>query len=196
MIPLRRVFEEKRRLIMPLLIALLANVALYAFAVYPLERRAAGARQRAENARNARLNGERELAAAKGTIEGTDRADQELKKFYQEVLPRSQAAARRVTYLRLARLAREAELGPGHTARFEPIEIRDSRLTRLRTTLDLQGSYRAIRRFIYLLETSPEFMIIENVSLSQAGAGDDGGLQVTLELSTYYSGPASGSDGD
>ena len=195
MIPIRRIFEEKRRVGMPLFVALLANVALYAFAVYPLERRAAGAQQRADNARTARVNAERELANAKGTIEGTDRADRELQKFYREVLPVSQAAARRVTYLRLARLAREAALDPGHTARFEPVAIKDSRLRRLHTTLDLQGSYRAIRRFIYLVETAPEFMIIENVSLSQSGPGD-GSLQVRLELSTYYSGPPSGGDGD
>lgn len=193
MIPIRRVVEEKRRLITPLLVALVANVAIYALAVYPLQRRAAGAEQRADSAHAARVSAERELAAARGTIEGTDRADQELRKFYREVLPASQAAARRVTYLRLARLAREADLDSGHTARFESLPIRDSRLTRLKTTLDLQGSYRAIRRFIYLLETAPEFTIIENVSLSQPGPGD-GSLQVNLELSTYYSAPPDGDD--
>jgi hypothetical protein len=101
-----------------------------------------------------------------------------------------QAAARRATYLRLSRLAREAELDPEHRASFEPIPVKDSRLTQLRTTLDLAGDYRAIRRFIYLLETAPEFTIIDNVTLAHAGEG--GGLRIALQLSTYFWAPADG----
>jgi hypothetical protein len=47
MTSIRRIFEEKRRLIVPLLVAIAANIALYAFAVYPLERRVATAGARA-----------------------------------------------------------------------------------------------------------------------------------------------------
>jgi hypothetical protein len=195
LIPIRRALEEKRRYVTPLVAALVANVALYALAVYPLQRRAEGAQARADAAHRARLGAERELAMARGTIEGTDRADQELRKFYRDVLPDSQAAARRETYLRLSRLAQQAELDPGHTASFEPVSVRDSRLTRLKTTLDLQGDYRAIRRFIYLLETAPEFTIIDHVALSRSGP-EGGGLRLTLELSTYYWSPGGEDPGD
>lgn len=190
MIPVRRILDENRRVITPLIVVLLVNVALYAVAVYPLERRVAGAQQRAANAAAARRSAERDLTVARATIEGKDRADQELQKFYKEVLPVGQGAARRATYLRLSRLAREAELNPEHRARFEPLPVKDSRLTQLKTTLDLAGNYRAIRRFIYLLETAPEFTIIDNVTLAHSGEG--GGLRITLELSTYYWSPAGG----
>jgi len=182
MIPVRRVIAEKRGLVIPLVVALAANVVLYAAAVYPLSRRVGSAEQRAEAARGARQAAEREHVAARATLEGKDRADLELKKFYADVLPADQAAARRITYLRLDRLAREAGLEPGHT-RFTPKEVRDSSLTELQTTIELEGDYRSIRRFLYLLETAPEFTIIQNVALA---SGDEGPLQLTLSLATYY----------
>ncbi|HSL24539.1 MAG TPA: hypothetical protein VK886_23585 [Vicinamibacterales bacterium] len=188
MIPVRRVIAEKRRVIMPLFIALAANVVLYAAAVYPLSRRAAGAEERAANARASRVAAQREHAAVRATLEGKDRADLELKKFYAEVLPGDQAAARRITYLRLARLAREAGLEPGRN-RFVQEELRNSTLSRLRMTVDLQGDYQAIRRFLFLVETAPEFTIIENVSLASA---EQGALQISLDLATYYRTPADG----
>ena len=192
MIPIGRVLREKRRVVVPLLVVLVANVALYAAAVYPLERRVASAEARGQAAEMGRAAAEREHAAAQATLEGKDRADQELRRFYREVLPADQAAARRITYLRLARLAREADLDPGR-ARFDASEVRDSALAQLQTTLDLTGDYGAIRRFIYLLETSPEFAIIENVSLSQAGDDRGRALRLTLAVSTYF---VADTDGD
>jgi len=188
MIPVKRIIAEKRRIVIPLLVALAANVVLYAAAVYPLSRKVGSAEQRAATARAARQSGEREHAAARATLEGKDRADRELRKFYAEVLPADQTAARRITYLRIARLAREAGLEPGRT-RFDPKEVRDSSLTELDTTVQLQGDYRAIRRFVYVLETGPEFTIIQNVELSSS---DEGPLQLTLSLVTYYRTSADG----
>ncbi len=182
MIPVKRVVTEKRAVVLPLVIALAANVVLYAAAVYPLSRKVGSAEQRANAARAARQSAEREHTAARATLEGKDRADRELRRFYAEVLPADQTAARRITYLRLDRLAREAGLEPGR-ARFEPKDVKNSSLTELNTTLELQGDYRAIRRFVYLLETAPEFTIIQNVELSSS---DEGALQLTLSLATYY----------
>jgi Tfp pilus assembly protein PilO len=189
-IPVRRILSEKRHIVIPLAIALAANVVLYLVAVYPLSRKVGSAEQRADAARAARLGAEREHAAARATLEGKDRADTELKKFYAEILPSDQTAARRITYLRLDRLAREAGLEPGRT-QFSTKDVRDSSLTELDTQVELQGDYRAIRRFVYLLETAPEFTIIENVDLSSS---EDGPLQLTLSLVTYYR--TSGSNGD
>lgn len=182
MIPLTRVVAEKRRMVVPLLVLLAANVVLYAAAVYPLSRKVGSAEQRAATARAARQAAEREHAAARATAEGKERADKELQKFYADVLPADQAAARRITYLRLDRLAREAGLEPGHT-RFSAKELRDSSLTELQTELDLLGDYRSIRRFLYLLETAPEFTIIQNVGLASS---EEGELQLNLSLATYY----------
>ena len=62
-------------------------------------------------------------------------------------------------------------------------------LVRFSTKVELAGRYRDVRTFIHDLETSPEFVVIDDVSLSEDD--DEGGLlQLTLQLSTYYQGGA------
>ena len=48
----------------------------------------------------------------------------------------------------------------------------------------LQGDYESLRQFIYELESAPEFVIIDDVTLAQSDA--DKPLTLSLELSTYY----------
>ena len=62
---------------------------------------------------------------------------------------------------------------------------RGSRLSRLRTTMVLAGRYEDVRRFIHVLETAPEFILVEDVVLGQGNASDEG-LVLTLGVSTYY----------
>ena len=50
---LKRILTEKRAVVFPLLFALFVNVAVYALVVYPLNRRAAGAADRAAKAAEA-----------------------------------------------------------------------------------------------------------------------------------------------
>ena len=49
----------------------------------------------------------------------------------------------------------------------------------------LSGAYRDIRRFIHALETAPEFVVIEEIVLSQ-GDETEAGEVLSLVLSTYY----------
>ena len=49
----------------------------------------------------------------------------------------------------------------------------------------LSGAYRDIRRFIHALETAPEFLIIEEIVLSQGDETETGEV-LSLVLSTYY----------
>jgi len=48
----------------------------------------------------------------------------------------------------------------------------------------LQCDYESFRQFIYELETTPEFIIIDDLTLSESEANKP--LNLTLELSTYY----------
>jgi hypothetical protein len=41
-----------------------------------------------------------------------------------------------------------------------------------------------MRTFIHQLETAPEFVVIDNVELTEEDAGNE--LKVKLQLSTYY----------
>ena len=180
----RRIFDEKRRLIVPLLVAVAVNIAVYAFVVYPMERRVATADARAEAAATARKIAERNFQNAQATVTGKDRADEELQRFYQRVLPANQTAARRITYVRLARMAREAGLRPDRGESVAEV-IRESRLSRLTTRMVLDGQYSEIRQFLHQIETSPEFTVIQDVKLDRMSA-EDSALVLDITVSTYY----------
>ena len=179
----RRVMGEHRRVVVPLAVALGVNVVLYAAVVYPLAQRVANIEQRDHNAEEQLLAAQRDHAQAAGTLSGKDRAATELATFYKDVLPSDLAGARRLTHLRLAQLARESNL-KFLRATFEPVLERNRTLTRLKIEMVLSGSYADMRAFIHQLETSPEFVVIDNVELGEGAEG--GPLSVTLQLSTYY----------
>jgi hypothetical protein len=179
-----RILTEQRVLVGAVAVALAADVALYMLAVYPWRIRVSNARERADAAEQRLKTVEDNHAAALATSTGKDRADQELRKFYTDILPKDLVGARRITYPRLAELAEQTNLR--HERRSTVAEQdRDSHLGRLRTTMVLAGDYRNIRRFIHELEASPEFIVIDEVVLSQS-EGTNAALVLTLGVSTYY----------
>lgn len=184
----RRVLAEHRRLVIPLSVALAVNLLAYSLVVYPLSERVANVTQRDLAAEQALTQARAEHAQAAGTLTGKARASTELTTFYNDILPRDLSGARRLTYLRLAQLARESNLR-FESGSYKPVKERDSTLTRLGIELVLAGSYANVRTFIHELESSPEFVVIDNVELSEGA--DGGNLVVTLELSTYYRNAAS-----
>ena len=181
---LRRAAAEHRRLLVVLAVAFAADVLVYALLVYPLSQRVANVEQRDQAAEQALAQARTEHVQASGTLTGKARASAELATFYRDVLAQDLSGARRLTYLRLARLAREANL-QYERASYEPSVEAGSTLTRLRIQMVLSGSYADMRDFIYQLETAPEFVVIDNVQLAEGGDGA-GSLVVTRDLSTYY----------
>lgn len=183
-IPVKRVFDEKRRIVIPLLAALALNIALYALVVYPLGVRVRSMEQREQAAAQEMAAAEREDAAARAVLQGRDRTGTALNTFYKDVLPTSLSSARDVTFLRLE------ELGEAHDIRIKrrtstTDKDKKGSLARLRITTELEGNYENIRRFIYQLESGPNFVVIDSVQLSQ-DAAPGSPLALTLGLSTYY----------
>lgn len=189
---LQRIFREKRRIVVPLALFAIANVALYAVVVFPLQRQVAGAEIDARD-QHQHLNASRfDLKNAKATVSGKAQADSALQKFYKEVLPTDQGVARRITYTRLAQLARQTNVKLEHGSNGVSRE-KGSSLSKLTTTYTLTGEYRDVRRFIYALETAPEFIVLENVGLTSPGEqAQTRGLAMTLDIATYF---RSGNDG-
>jgi Tfp pilus assembly protein PilO len=185
---LTRVMAEKRRLIVPLALAAIANVLLYAVVVFPLGHQVksaeADARVQREELNRARLD----YQSAKATVTGKQQADAALQKFYKDVLPSDQGIARRLTYTRLDQLAKQANVKLEHGTNLVKQE-KGSKLSKLTTSYTLTGDYRDVRRFIYSLETAPEFIVLENVGLS-AATGDqqpqNRSLAMNLEIATYF----------
>jgi hypothetical protein len=180
----RRVIQEKRSIVVPLVVALIANIAAYFIVVRPRGIKSTGAADRAAVAAQTLRAAERELTTARALVEGKSRADEELSAFYQKVLPSDLSAARRMT-AGLPALARKTNVK--YEARRSNVDDRqqkNSRLGHLIIRMQLQGDYEAFRDFLYQLETAPEFVIIDDVTLAEATGTDS--QTVTIDLSTYF----------
>jgi hypothetical protein len=181
---LKRIFVEQRAVAVPLIVALIVNVLVYALVVYPLARRAAGAVDRAVTAAAALRAAERDRAASLALVTGKALAEDELATFFDKVLPADRVTARRMTYARLPALARKSNVRY-EAGSFETDQtVKSTRVGRLHSRMTLQVDYENFRRFIYDLETAPEFLIIDSVSISQGEVGKP--LTLSLEVSTYY----------
>jgi hypothetical protein len=181
----RRIFSEKRGILIPLAVALIVNIGVYALVVYPLGVKSATSEDRAKAAATARQASERDMASAGALVKGKARADEELATFYQKVLPSDSDQARRITHSRLPALARKANMKFTEQRAGEDLQPqKDSQLGRLRTRIVLEGDYQSVRQFLYELETTPEFIIVDDVTLTQADMTRP--LLLTVEVSTYY----------
>lgn len=186
----RRVLTDKRHLIWPLAIAVIANAALLALVVYPLSQKVSRGARDAEAAASELDAARKDQAAARATVSGKQTADAALQQFYSSVLPPDLSGARR-SLTKIEQLLARSNLRRGH-ADMRPTGIRESQLAKLTIAVDFSGNYADVRRFIYGLETSPEFLVVENVELSQDQEAKTG-LKVTATIATYY---RTGGDGN
>ncbi len=181
---LRRIIVEKRLVLVPIAVAIAANIAAYVLVVYPLQRRVSSGEARMLAATGAERQAQRQLAATRATQVGKQAAETQLQKFYHQVLPDNLADARKAAYVRLAQLAAESNLRyDRHVA--EEMPEKNSRLTRLGFTVVLDGSYADIRRFIHAVETAPEFLVVDNMALMARNEAN-APLVLTLTVSTYF----------
>ncbi len=125
-----------------------------------------------------------ELADASAARDGRDTATRELASFRTEVLPKSVGDARRLLQLKVAQLARTHDITFARSIA-TPEGIRGSQLGRLQATIELVGRYRDVRQFLYELETSTDFVIVDSIVLSE-GEDASSPLDLTLSLSTYF----------
>ena len=184
MTDVRRIVSEHGRAVWILAAALVLNVLLYLLVVRPLAERAASGEQEAAQATQELVAARRTFAAASGTVTGKQQADQELERFYGDVLPPDFSAARRTLYPHVDQLARGANLETGRS-NFDRSPGRLGPLQKLTMTITLSGEYTNVRRFLHELETAPEFLVLESVTVTQA-EGSGRGLNVTAQVATYY----------
>jgi Tfp pilus assembly protein PilO len=180
----QRVVAEHRRVVYALAAGVAINVLMFAFLVYPLQSDVANVEQRTRGAEAALAAAQAEFARANGALTGKDRALKELDTFYRSVLAKDLTGARRLTFARLAQIAAKSSLD-FERRRYEPIVERGSNLTRLKVNMELSGDYADIRDFIHEIESSPEFVVIDDVGLTEGSRGDSV-LRLTLQLSTYF----------
>src|SRR5262245_56419384 len=180
----RRVIAEKRSIVVPLVIALVANIAAYFLVVRPRGVKSAGAADRAAAAEMLRA-AEREVATARALVEGKTRADDELNSFYLKVLPADFVGARRMTYATLPALARKTNVKyVAQRSGLDEKQKKDTRLGHLIIRMELQCDYESFRDFLYQVETSPEFVIVDVVTLTENTGGEEQTL--VIDFSTYF----------
>ena len=189
-VPWARVVREHRTALLPLAVVLAANIVALVAVLYPLGQRVASNEQRAETAERQRVQAAADFRRAETLRDAQAQATKDLETFYAEVLPSNVGAARRILQLRLQQMAREHGVlyqGSGTTEE----EIRDSSLLRLTMSVRLAGEYDDIRAFLYGLERSNDFVVVDNIKLAE-GVEPDAPLAVFLQVSTYYRVAAAG----
>ena len=181
---LRRVLLEQRKAVTLLAIVLVANVAVYAGLVYPLGARVAAADTRAARAEENRRSAQREFNAIRAVSSGKEQAENELRTFYDTVLPANLSAANRATYVSVAQLARECNLRYVRRGAGAEEAQRNGQLDQWKIGIVLEGDYANMRQFIHRLENAPYFVVIDELSIEQGRmAGDT--LVLSLSLSPY-----------
>jgi Tfp pilus assembly protein PilO len=181
----RRILRDKRHLIWPLGIVLLVNAAVLVLVLMPLSQKVAGGEQQSQAAAAELAAARKDHAAARLTVTGKQTADKALRQFYSNVLPPDLSGARRIMANKINPLLKSSNLQREDAATSATVP-RDSQLGRLTMVVDFSGNYADIRRFLYALETSPEFLVIENVHLAQDTTPNRTGLSVTIQVATYY----------
>jgi Tfp pilus assembly protein PilO len=189
MAPFARIVSDKRLVLVPLVILAIANLVMLALVIGPLASRVETLEARATTSALAVTAAERDVQTARALATGKSQAVTDLAVFYREVLPPDHPQARRLTYLRLAQLARTANLDFDRRT-FAEDQPRDARLTRVDMTMTVAGTYRDLRRFLHAVETGEDFVVIRGIAVARRDEGQ-GLLDASLDLSTYY-GPADG----
>jgi len=183
---LRRVFTERRAIVVPLTVFLLGNIAVLALVVWPLQRTVAGGKEAQFLVMQGVAAARAQEIQAKIDRASKDRADSELRKFYAEILPKDDRTAIGATTFSLSRLADESRV-TFKVGQWDRSEVKDSTLMRLEGQVTLVGEYANVRKFLYEVETAQEFVIIESVQLSSASVTqNDNMLELGLVIATYY----------
>jgi len=189
-VPLARIMREHRAALMPLGVVLALNIVALVAVVLPLSRTVATSEQRAEAAAREQALAAGEFKQAEAVREGKARATRDLQTFYDQVLPSNVTVARRMLQLKLQVQAREHNVYHDRSSTSEQ-ELADSNLRMLTLQTVLSGDYDNIRALIYDLETSPDFLVIDQVLLGEGQSSSDP-LSLSLAVSTYYRMPAAG----
>jgi Tfp pilus assembly protein PilO len=161
---------------------------VFVVVILPLRQNVGASTSARDEARFALATAQLRERQARDAKASRERADQDLRRFYTEILPPNQATATRATnvWLQQAAIADGLQFTSSNASQ---TVVRDSRLSRATSTVSLRGQYQNIRQLLHAVESAEEFIIIERVELSQnelSPSGAGGALNVQLQVSTYY----------
>ena len=182
------IWREKRVLLTILGVLLLANAAFfftyrvqYEARLKNLDSRLHDSEARLQRARNARI-------AAQQQIDGYRKVESDIQALYNE---RWSTEAERLTALvsEIKKVTAASELVPKALSFSEAADTAKNQpgagTAVVHIAFSVQGSYQQARRLINLLELSPQFVIIDAISLG-GSSGSDQNLTLNLRLKTIF----------
>lgn len=166
----------------PALLFFLANLALFSTYRMVYAGKVENLRQTLQQ-REERLEDLRaEAAETEGLVRSARRTRRALVDLYDNRLANERTRFTKVT-AEVRELARRSGLEPTSMS-YPTEEIEDYGLVKRYFTFSVSGTYVELRRFINLLELTPTFITLEQVSLSGGDQGDQ--LRIRLSLSTLF----------
>jgi type IV pilus assembly protein PilO len=183
-VPWGRIAREHRAALMPLAVVLAINVVVLVALVLPRSRAVSANEQRAVTAERAEAAAQAEYRQAMAVRDGKTRAVADLETFYKQVLPPDVPAARRILIARIYKLADEHRVAY-QRGTSDTRERQESSLEEFTFSLTVTGNYDDLRAFLYELETSPDFIVIDHILLAE-GQDATAPLSLSMDISTYY----------
>jgi hypothetical protein len=185
----RRILVERRSVVLPLAVLLAANVVVLMAVVLPLRQSVAGATDAKFTSSTNLSNARKDLAEAEKTAQSKKQATEGLQKFYDQVLSSNYQTAMHSVSFWSGDAARGLGLTPIAIETSHPTEIRDSRLMQVTSRFTLRGPYSAIRKFVYTVEASEQFLVIDRIKLAQPGAQQNSqNLEFEVTITSFYLG--------
>jgi hypothetical protein len=167
-----------------LAIGLIGNLVAYVALVQPRGIRAAGVAGRAAAAAKSHTAAVRDEELARALVKGSSQADDELEAFYGRMLPASRDEARRMLDKNLPNMADETDVRwLRRTSEIADVGD-DGRLGQVTINMVLQGEYDDLRDFLCAVERAPEFIVLDDVMLSEGQANEP--LTLAVRLSTFF----------
>jgi hypothetical protein len=180
----RSLFEElakRRRAFRWLLLAIIANAALFAGVTHRLANKQERLAVERELLR-AELSGkQQELETLTRSEALATRNSQAVRRFWQEVV-QERAPGLIDAWDEIDRLASETSVLRGRTG-YER-EILDVGLEQIRASMPVEGDYFDLVRFINRLERSERFFLVEQIRIAQA-ATEDAAIQLDCSIAFY-----------
>jgi len=181
----RRVLTERRRVVLPLAVLVIANVAVLVLGVLPLQRIVANRQQEAIEALAKLGEAKRLDFLARNAHANTEQAEAGIKTFYADVLPQGFDDAVQMTNFWLYEIATRAGV-QFEQGNYAPEREDESVLERMTAQGTLTGDYDGVRRFLHAVENAEAFIIVDRVELAQPNDQSEGRLELQLDVSTYY----------
>jgi Tfp pilus assembly protein PilO len=172
-IQIQKIFHRSRELQYPAVLTLVLiglNLLIYYGLLLPHQQRLIQQEQAWKNARE-----------QFSQMRQQQKAQDDLKQFRNLLLAKNEFARQVVNHL--SETAKRLKLNLPSVS-YKPDPAQDEQLTKMNFSFAVSGSYEAIRRFIHAIETSSDFLIIEDLVLSKRSK-ETGSLELQLRVATY-----------